>query len=279
MCAKYPKEHPYRPYRHLLVDDRHRVIFCPIPKVGCTNWKSMLVRLSGNYRGNPNRRIHVHKHGTMHKYGISHLSEYPPEERQWRLQNYSTFMFARNPYERTLSGYRNKMLERDWWFIRKYGRLIKQYFRGSQKGGRVRFNEFVRYLIKLHQDGGHFNVHWAKYHTICHPCEIDYDYIGKMETMDADADYIIRKFYEWRCPPKFPQMKSGHKTTNKVTSLWYSNLTQPLIDGLYKVYEKDFQLFGYDKIPPKIWLLWTTEIMVSVTLEPDSYISLRPRYT
>ena len=213
----------------------------------------------------------------MHKYGIRHLSEYPPEERQWRLQNYSTFMFARNPYERTLSGYRNKMLEREWWFIRKYGRQIKRRFRGSQKGGRVRFDEFVRYLIKLDQNDGNFNMHWAKYHTICHPCEIDYDYIGKMETMNADADYIIRKFYGWRCPPKFPQKKGGHKTTNKVTSRWYSNLTQPLIDGLYKVYEKDFKLFGYDKIPPKIWLLWMTEIMVSVTLEPDLYINtLRP---
>ena len=239
-------------YNHFLVDDHHQVIYCWIPKAGCTNWKRMMVRLSGRYHGNPNHRIHVHTGGTKN-YGLRALNSYNWPNITKRLKTYKKFLFVRNPFERLLSGYKNKFLEKEWYFILKFGPAIKRMFRGSAKAkGRVRFEEFVRWLPRLYNRDGYFDEHWKHYYRLCRPCDIDYDFIGKMETMAEDSDYIIRHLYGRQCPPALPQKPGGHKTTDRVTSTYYSNLSTHVIENLYEAYKRDFVLFDYNREPPSL---------------------------
>ncbi|XP_006747992.1 carbohydrate sulfotransferase 13 [Leptonychotes weddellii] len=46
--------------RHVLVDDAHGLLYCYVPKVACTNWKRVLLALSGRARGDP-RAIPAHE--------------------------------------------------------------------------------------------------------------------------------------------------------------------------------------------------------------------------
>ena len=60
------------------------------------------------------------------------------------------------------------------------------------------FRRFVNYLIERGPDsgvGGSFGVrvrHWTRYYDICHFCAIDYDFVGKIEEINEDADYLLK---------------------------------------------------------------------------------------
>ena len=48
-------------------------------------------------------------HGKKGKNGYRYLSEWPPEKQVEMIKTYYKFMFARHPFERLLSAYRDKV--------------------------------------------------------------------------------------------------------------------------------------------------------------------------
>uniref|UniRef100_A0A2K5YBB2 Carbohydrate sulfotransferase n=2 Tax=Mandrillus leucophaeus TaxID=9568 RepID=A0A2K5YBB2_MANLE len=92
--------------RHVLVDDAHGLLYCYVPKVACTNWKRVLLALSGQTRGDP-RAIPAHE---AHAPGrLPSLADFSPAEINRRLRAYLAFLFVREPFERLASAYRNKL--------------------------------------------------------------------------------------------------------------------------------------------------------------------------
>lgn len=48
-------------------------------------------------------------HGKKGEHGYRYLSEWPPNEQVEMIKTYYKFMFARHPFERLLSAYRDKV--------------------------------------------------------------------------------------------------------------------------------------------------------------------------
>ena len=51
------------PYRNILVDDKHKLIYCYVPKAGCSGWKARLIALANNnsrFDALGTRRLWVH---------------------------------------------------------------------------------------------------------------------------------------------------------------------------------------------------------------------------
>ena len=116
-------------YTNVAVDDKHKLLYCYVPKVGCTSWKVKLSLMSGN-AGDKVLNTHpspVDTRGGLAKYGIKMLSTYSPEEITYRIDNYFKFMFVRHPMERIVSSYRSKFEKREDnkveypWFYSTYG--------------------------------------------------------------------------------------------------------------------------------------------------------------
>ena len=36
------------------------------------------------------------------------------------------------------------------------------------------------------------NQHWRQYEKLCHPCVINYDFIGRLETLENDAPLLLK---------------------------------------------------------------------------------------
>ena len=237
-----------------ILDDVHQVIYAYIPKSGCSSWKTALVKLS-NRTGNKTY-FTVHRPKTMTKYGFRFLSNLNSSQRQYALSTYKSFVFVRHPLDRLLSAFREKFEH----FTRFHERFQKIYaptilrnFRPGvtdeviAKGKGVTFKEFVQYVIRQHKIGGHMNVHWMSYWDLCRPCQRHYDFIGKIETMTTDADYVLRTFLGHNDPPKFPQRNSLGESD---LQSYFDQLEEQEVESLIEVYKKDFEIFGYEKTVP-----------------------------
>lgn len=109
-----------------------------------------------------------------------------------------SFLFVRDPFERILSAYRNKLEGNKNTFYKALGTKIVHRYRKRQLGGPwprcgPTFEEFVRFLIAEHAAGKRFDEHWAPVYSFCTPCSVNFTIIGKTETFQRDSEFIIRQ--------------------------------------------------------------------------------------
>ena len=95
---------------YFVVSDELRVLFCAVGKAACTSWLRVLLQLTGNPAAQlvaATDRTSVHY---MFKFYLSsplflNASEYYRSP----VKDYYKFMFVREPLERLVSAYRDKM--------------------------------------------------------------------------------------------------------------------------------------------------------------------------
>lgn len=233
---------------HILIDEKHKILFCYVPKVACTNWKRIFMVLTGK-ANNISQVINLPSYEVHAKNLFTSLQNYSAADAEKIIKNYAKFIFVRNPFERLLSAYRNKLeqhYDSSKYFQARFGRYIIRNFRKNpsneslDKGDDVTFAEFAKYLIS--SDVSMYNEHWQTVTELCHPCFIDYDLIGKYETLIEDSDFVLNYF---KLNFSFPGLPKPSKTASSLVK-YFSTLDKDVIYKLYKIYEMDFKLFGYD---------------------------------
>jgi len=236
---------------HLIVDDEHKLLYCYIPKVACTNWKRVLMVLMGKV--NTSDPLSIVADDSHRNHVFRRLSNYSSEEVQHRLEHFRKFMFVRHPLERLLSAYRNKFYQNyssSQYFRVRYGiNIVKKYRPNAsneslQFGHDVTFTEFVKYLIDPEtRSKTYFNEHWRPMVELCSPCHIHYDVIGKYETLLDDAWLVLHKA-KLDHLIEFPQSQKPSSTSSLIGE-YIAPLTQQQLSDLYHIYQLDFALFDY----------------------------------
>ncbi|XP_075929825.1 carbohydrate sulfotransferase 12 [Petromyzon marinus] len=258
-------EIPNRELKHLIVDDRHGTVYCYVPKVACTNWKRIMIVLSGSASNNgtpyadpmdiPPDVVHLSSSHQVfnqfwRKYGKSGRSRM-----KGKLQRYKKFLFVRDPFVRIISAFRSKFEIPNQDFYEAFVvPMLRQYQNVSAPpataeealsgGQRLKFSSFVQYLLDpATEREAPFNEHWRQVYRLCHPCQVPYDFVGRLETQSEDAPYLLRLLQaqdELRFPPGFL-----NRTDDRWEDRWFAGIPLDWRQRLYKLYEPDFVLFGY----------------------------------
>ena len=225
--------------RQLAVDDEQKFIYCVIPKVATKTWKKVLAQA----RGIPHKitRWNVWRH----------FSNYTVKERKQRLQTYFKFVFVREPLQRLLSAYKDRIIRHSLAY-RKLRKEIVQALRPQDyepKGKNfVSFREFIQY----YSDNKSRDHHWRQYEKLCHPCVINYDFIGHLETLEEDAALLL-KMAGIDDRTTFPPI---HNSTDSSDVLqYYSQIPPEYITRIGELYRSDFDMFGYEYLGPVKQLL------------------------
>ena len=79
---------------------------------------------------------------------------------------------------------------------------------------------------------------WESYFNLCHPCAINFDFVGKIENMHEDKYDILDGL-------DFTQMKLRvkHKVEHKSYLHYHKNISHEVFVLSRKTYEHDFNLF------------------------------------
>ncbi|KAI4888436.1 hypothetical protein NFI96_000753 [Prochilodus magdalenae] len=75
---------------NLIVDDRHGIIYCYVPKVACTEWKSIMIFLSESLKvnGTPYRNHSDIPRDLIHGNSIIYLNRARKTVMKWKIQKY-----------------------------------------------------------------------------------------------------------------------------------------------------------------------------------------------
>ncbi|KAF7642336.1 hypothetical protein LDENG_00259790 [Lucifuga dentata] len=188
---------------------------------------------------------------------LIHLSSFPKPEQKARLKYYTKFLFVQDPFVRLISTYRSKFLKNDKYFYRNFGRNILRRY-GSQPDPpqsaekafaldlRPSFYNFIQYLLDPDTEReAPFEPHWRQMYHLCQPCLIQYDFVGRQETLQDDAEQLLHNL-QLENDIKFSPAKENMTTPDSVLD-WYRTVPLEARRKLYKLYEADFRLFGYRK--------------------------------
>ena len=160
-------------------------------------------------------------------------------------------------YYRIVSAYEDKVLGRS-----EHGEIIDGLKNKT-------FPQFIDHVL-LEWKYRKCNEHWKPQYVHCDFCGINYDMIGRVESLEDDLKYIAHvnnftnllpenknKFYVHpsggdRFSPAPDLSKNDlikkRRKTNKII-YYFSMLNSSQLKGLYSMYQIDFEIFGYTEDP------------------------------
>ena len=167
-----------------------------------------------------------------------------------QLNNYFKVIFVRNPLDRLLSAWKDRLIDNE---VKPFPQLnlkiIEQYRNGTndQSTNKATLLEFFLFLNDSDQTRS-MNHHWTPMYQVCHVCAVNYDFIGKMETMEQDMKLFIQQIRpELSGKIDIPRDRPPIAIEDDERyQLLKKTVPQQLARQVLNKYQIDYKLFGYD---------------------------------
>ena len=228
----------------ILVDEKHKFMYCFVQKIASTSMKKFFAILSNNrLKYSADTNITAFHFNANEK--LSRIS--PMFYSTQQNKRYFKAIFVRHPFLRLISAFKDKgeksRLEEPY-FYSKYWDPIMRQERGPtnvKNNSKPLFKEFVKMLLtsKLYE----YDEHWSPIWNRCEPCYVEYDFIGKLE---APQDFeFLQKQIKFKTNETIWENKNSNNLNNREVKKYLFQISSEQIISLYKIYFLDFKLFGY----------------------------------
>ena len=233
----------FRPDHLVRVLPSHGVIYLMVPKAASTRIRTTLGAIGRRY----SRRLKARHWGEVREAqglrsiglrSFYHLATSPTSFR---------FTFVRNPYARLLSywasRFQNEPLVPGQTQVGDYLTRREQIDRAPPAGAdkTLSFEDFVTFAAA--SASSRLNQHLQLQDDILSVPGIPLDFIGRMESFNADFSYVLDRLgasEQVRREALVPVHSSRHLH-------WSAYYTPKLADRVYRAYERDFDRFGYSR--------------------------------
>ena len=169
-----------------------KFFYCPVEKVATTFWRRVMYLLQLPSRGFK----HPYQVPINSALSLKHEKHNPNNS----YDDWFRFMFVRNPYERTLSAYIDKIFVPNPMFWERFGKPSISMFRNNATKKSLKcnhdtsFSEFVQFVVWAETKKEKQDSHFSSPSQLCRPCEFNFTFIGKMENAREDFPFVLRHF-------------------------------------------------------------------------------------
>ncbi|KAK3578825.1 hypothetical protein CHS0354_030248 [Potamilus streckersoni] len=188
------------PLPQMHYSSQYSLLYCPVEKVGSTFWRRVFYILYGKSLQIYNHPLEVPIVDALtQKYEILPRLVRMPNQVRIFLNNSFKFMFVRNPFSRILSAYVDKVFSPNPVYWKNFGiPSIRNSRNNASKhsltcGHDATFPEFLRYVVESESTLRNRDSHFKGMTSLCKPCSVHYNFVGKMETFERDAIFLFHK--------------------------------------------------------------------------------------
>lgn len=217
--------------------------FCmAIPKAACSKIKLVLQQLEGLPL--PSEPLRIHYRDTPGLRFVPSIADFATADGVEILtaNDWFRFTFVRNPYARLFSAYKSQVMDLRSPYVGFRESIRQQAGYPTLPGsplGRVGFADFVQYIAKQPDDQR--DGHWKSQTGSLHLDTIRYDFVGRVETFEADFTKVLHRF---EAPIELlVTLDERVNTTTQIPLAAVYNKT--LADLVYTIYADDFATFDY----------------------------------
>ncbi|CAM1154632.1 Uncharacterised protein r2_g4328 [Pycnogonum litorale] len=217
----------------------HNLVLCESAKVASTQLKLSLLQLYGRKIDFYDNRVHIMA-DDLPRVSVGYLLK------NSTLRNSLKAIFVRHPFERLASAFADKLGSDCRKVVHPYCDFRRQLLKRVGKDpikSKLSFHDFIRYLLNTEVNS--YDIHWQPFWHRCKPCEVRYDFVGKLETFHEDIEFL-HEIVNASDPNITKGDKVPHKTnSSSLLKNYYSQLSLNEMKKLYSVYKPDFDKFDY----------------------------------
>ena len=136
--------------------------------------------------------------------------------------------------------------------LMKYRGLSPKDHLTKLKGAVPTFKEFVSFLLDEVRTGHDLDMHWTPVYSFCNPCQVNFTHVVKFETFDRDSNVIVSaaglQNFLARSNGKLSHENpsKGMRGEQRTMESYLQELSGDQIRNLTKLYQPDFDIFGYE---------------------------------
>ena len=161
---------------------------------------------------------------------------------------------VRDPFSRLVSAHFDILTPDPPHFFKDLSQNINRKYRNLRHNitertrrddGYAKFEDLVNFLVRT--DVMNCDPHFRSYLDLCKPCQAQYDYIFKFETMHNEMEFLKQKLNvsDYHRPAMFP--RTSFKSDSEKVKKAFQQIPKALTLQLFEKYKQDFEAFGYDK--------------------------------
>ncbi|XP_060070827.1 carbohydrate sulfotransferase 11-like [Ylistrum balloti] len=210
---------------HMYIDLKHNLTYCFLLKSGYTFWSMLFQIVRGDFNiTSPFDPVLYSRRGK----GIQSLNSLQDKQRKLFFNNSFSFMFTRDPYSRLLSGYTDKLFMPNYHWRDVAPSIAKVTRRHSERCiPDMRFSELIKFIIHSEEKGLKRDGHYQFAFDFCDPCQYQYDFIGKIETVKQDTQFLLEKMNQTKVlrsfEHSFKEQYTNFTIKERIDMLFMSN--------------------------------------------------------